>query len=649
MASVLQKLHAKFHKVLELNNTISLRVFDFLKNFPPFHILKESELLALSLTAEVLYFDEGETIFYQGEASKNQFFVVKEGAIGLYATSTENKLLINICDEGELFGLRAIIEKDAYKLHAIANEESIVYGIPVIEILQFMDSNDALAQFITTSFQVNFPENSQASFPQKIADFSEGYFDHQLVNFSKNPISCKSNCSIQQAALIMEKHRVGSIIIEENQQPLGIITDKDLRLKVATGKVAIDKKVTEIMSAPVVTASEEITIAEAQIQMLQHKITHLCITEKGTSNSSLKGILSEHDIVALRSNNPYTLLKEIKRASSLDQLKSIRQNLSKLIEKYIQQNASMDFVTQISGAINDALTQRIIDISLSEMPSEPPVPFTWLALGSQGRNEQLLLTDQDNALVFEDVSEANYEVTQQYFLKLAEKVNEGLYTLGYEFCPADMMARNPKWCLSLSQWKKQFQQWITQPDEDSIMLCTIFFDFKKVYGAASLSEQLAQHIFSSIGSFEIFLNYLARNAIQNPAPVGFFRQFVVEKDAQHKNEFDLKARALMPLIDAARVLILSHNLSGKNSTVARYRELQEKEPQNAAIFESCEEAFKLLLRFRTEQGITDESSGRYLPLEDLNKMEKLQLRACFKPLKDIQELLKIRFQLSQIM
>ncbi len=606
--------------------------------------------MALSETVKILYFEEGETLFTLGDLPKDHFFVVKEGAIGLYTDGTEGKLLINICDEGELFGLRPLVEKDAYKLHAIAKEETMVYTISVAKITEFMATNTTLRQFIDASFKVNLAQGDSEFFRSPLqTSIKETFFDHQLVDFSKEPVVCTPKHSIQEAALMMEAKRVGSIIVVDKDCPIGIITDKDLRLKVATGKSTIVEPVTAIMSSPVISAQPTITVAEAQIKMLKHKITHLCITQNGEPDTELVGILSEHDIVALRGNNPYSLLKEIRRASSIESLAEIRERLGVLIQKYMGQEATMEFLTQVTGAINDALTDKLISLCLASQPTPPPVPFAWMALGSQGRDEQLLLTDQDNALVYDDVSEEFEAETKAYFETLAEKVVDGLNVMGYEYCPAEMMASNPKWCLSLSQWKRQFEHWIKQPDEDTIMLCTIFFDFKRVYGEKRLTEDLAAHIFESIGSFDLFLHYLARNAVQNPAPIGFFRQFIVEKDAEHKNEFDLKARALMPLIDAARVLTLSHSIGGVNSTVERYRVLAEKEPHNKELFESCEEAFKELLRIRVEQGLRDDDSGRYLDLERLNKFEKLQLRACFKPLKDIQEVLRVRFKLAQIM
>ena len=148
---------------------------------------------------------------------------------------------------------------------------------------------------------------------------------------------------------------------------------------------------------------------------------------------------------------------------------------------------------------------------------------------------------------------------------------------------------------------------------------------------------------------KVFLNFLGRNALVNPPPLGFFRQFLVESDGAHKDQFDLKSRALMPLIDAARLLTLSLNVKNKNNTIERFEKLAKLEPQNKDLYFSCIDAFKILLRYRTEQGIKHNDSGRFIELNNLSKSEKLKLKGCFKPIKDIQELLNIRYNLAQMM
>lgn len=181
------------------------------------------------------------------------------------------------------------------------------------------------------------------------------------------------------------------------------------------------------------------------------------------------------------------------------------------------------------------------------------------------------------------------------------------------------------------------------------MLCTIFFDFEYVYGDTSLVTTMAEGIFESIESHDIFLNFLGMNALKNPPPLSFFRQFLVERDGEHKDQFDIKARAMMPLVDAARLLILSKHIKAHNNTITRYEKLAELEPQNKDVFLACRDAFKDLLRFRTEQGLLHKDSGRFIDLCSLSKANRLELKSSFKAVKDVQDLIQTRFKLSQFL
>ncbi|MDN3617926.1 DUF294 nucleotidyltransferase-like domain-containing protein [Polaribacter undariae] len=627
-------------------NTIAKRISDFLKDFPPFNMLPKDELLAICKAVDILYLEKDSDLFITGIPIKNQFYVVKDGAIGLFEEETNT--LVDKCDEGDIFGLRALMRKDSYKLTAKALEESIVYSLSAELFENYITTNSEASAFLMTSFVSNTrysepkPQNQSS---EKIQDF----FEEQSIDFSKNPIHCSPETSIKAAAIIMTHKRVGSIIITENNKPLGIITDKDLRIKIATGIISTEEPVTKIMSSPVITYPENITVAEAQIAMLKYKITHLCITKDGTPNSDLAGVLSEHDIIVVRENNASALVKEVKRTSTPEQLQQVRKRAEHLLKRYIKQQIPIAFATKILSAINESITQKIIDQAIKEMPTPPPTTFAWLAIGSQGREEQLLLTDQDNALVFNNVDKNEYEETQQYFLTLAKKINQKLEIVGFELCPADMMASNPAWCLSVSQWEQQFKKWITTPDQDNLMLCTIFFDFEFVYGDKKLVNSLAESIFESIESRDIFLTYLGLNALKNPPPLSFFRQFLVERDGEHKDQFDIKARAMMPLVDAARLLILSKNIKTHNNTIVRYEKLAELEPQNKEVFLACLEAFKNLLYFRTQQGLLHNDSGRFIDLQTLSKANRLELKSCFKAVKEVQDLIQTRFKLSQFL
>jgi len=625
-------------------NTIALRIFDFLKQYPPFQLLEKEQLLAVSQAVDVIYLRKEDLLFEIDQPIAACFYVVRDGAVGLFRAAGE---LADECDEGDIFGLRALVRKGTYMLNAKAVEESVVYSISSKILENYITVNVEANQFLMSSFVSNTRFNSIEH--KKYPFFNPDLIETQTADYSKNPVVCAPETTVRDAAILMTKRRVGSVVIVNNNHPLGIITDKDLRTKIATGKFKNTEKVSVIMSSPVKTFSQKITVADAQIAMLRHRITHLCITKDGTPTSELTGILSEHDIIVLREHNASALIKEIKRTKTVEQLKNIRARAELLIIRYLKQDIPITFIGRMISAINEAITQHIIDGAIEYLGEHPPVNFAWLSLGSQGREEQLLLTDQDNALVFEDVPKEDYKTTKSYFLKLAKKITTDLNTVGFEFCPAQMMASHSKWCKSVSKWKKQFNQWITKPNQDHLMFCAIFFDFEHIYGTKKLLDDLSEHIFSSIDSHTIFLNFMGKNALLNPPPLGFFRQFLVEDDGAHKDQFDIKARAMMPLVDAARLLILSHNTKSLNNTVQRYKKLAKLEPQNKDVYFFCAASYKDLLRFRTKQGLKNKNSGRFIDLESLSKIDRLALKRTFKAVKSIQELIKTRFRLAQMM
>jgi CBS domain-containing protein len=205
-----------------------------------------------------------------------------------------------------------------------------------------------------------------------------------------------------------------------------------------------------------------------------------------------------------------------------------------------------------------------------------------------------------------------------------------------------MMASNRQWCLSLSEWKAQFSRWLAEPDPRAVMLTTIFFDFRPVIGDASLAEQLRAHIAGELPRAALYLSALAKNACENPPPLGFFRQFMVEKDGEHRTHFDLKARAMMPLADAARVLWLQHALPEAYSTPERFEVLARLEPAQEQLFREAARSYEVLLRYRALAA----ASGQPLDPEKLSKIDRQLLRSSFQPIHDLQELLQVRFQTS---
>jgi CBS domain-containing protein len=636
-----------------MKNSIAERIADFLKNFPPFKSLPYPDLLDLSNQVQVVYLEKNAILFQVADTAHHNFYVVKDGAIGLSVISNAEEILIDQCDEGDIIGLRPFFAKNQYAMAAKAQEESILYGIPIEIFKPFVMRNQEVLNFLLESFASNtrnpYDKDNQGklisenSFTAKQVR-EDPYF--QPIVYTEKAITAQSTDLVEDIAKLMSSHKIGSVIIEENQLPVGIVTDKDLRFKIATGQFPITVAVSQVMSAPVITVSRDISIAEAQLLLLKDGIGHLCVTKDGTPGSKIIGILSEHDILVVQTNNPGVILKLVKRATQAKDLKEVREKLTSLIKNSIASNIPIQHISNLAGEINLAITRKAINLAIEKLGEKPPVKFAWMNVGSQGRREQLLLTDQDNALVFEDVEGEPYEKVKNYFLELAAEVNKTLNIVGYEYCPAEMMAGNPLWCKSLSEWKKQFSTWIIKPGEKGIMMCTIFFDYDFVYGDERLTNAITEEIFKNIQNNQLFFAYMGTDALRNPPPIGFFRQFLVESDGEHKDTFDIKSRAMLPLIDAARLLVLSNHFTGANNTMERFKKLAELEPQNREFFEACAEAFANLMYFRTREGLSKNSSGRFLNLKELSKSDKVKLKNSFQPIHELQAILKQRFQLS---
>ncbi|MEM1322978.1 MAG: DUF294 nucleotidyltransferase-like domain-containing protein [Bacteroidota bacterium] len=642
-----------------MNNTVAVRVYDFLKNYPPFSMVDKMRLLEVAGNIVIQYYEPQQILFEQGDTTHDYFYIVREGAVQLLRKEGDKKILIDECDEGDVFGIRPLLAQHPYLVSAQVIEESLIYAVHTDDFQDIFKRNSRVAYYLASNFAAGvrnqFAQNNKGRLfygAESSVNAEYGLVEVQSIESSKQPVTCSANTTIREAARIMSRESVGSIIVvNEDFHPVGITTDQDFRRKVATGDVPTTAPVSVIMSSPVVTVPAERTVADVQIEMLQKRIHHLCITADGSSNSKVLGIISEHDLLVVQANNPAVLVREIKKAKSGAELRVIREKAEMLLDKYLAQEVSIKYVSEIISEINDALIVRAIQITESDLAAlpmqRPKVNFCWLALGSEGRKEQLLRTDQDSALVFENPGEdESYEEVKNYYLALAENTTLILHECGFEYCPADMMASNPQWCMSLSEWQQQFDRWIQQPGSKEVMMTTIFFDYRPIHGNLELANSMTSHIFEGIDEQEIYLSHLANNALQNPPPLSFFRNFIVEKDGEHKDQFDIKSRAMMPLADAARVLILNAKVGQINNTFERFDKLAELEESNRELYEQAADAYEMLMRFRAVQGLRNKDSGRFFKISELNKMQRLMLRNSFKPISELQSLLRVRFRLS---
>lgn len=632
-------------------NIISDRVQDFLVKFPPFHLLQQEDIQALAKGVIIQYYQAGDIVFKEGEQPGQSFYVVRKGAINLW----HNQELMDQCDEGDILGIRSLIVNKPYIATAQCSEESLVYAIPNAIFEPLLSQYADVSLFFAAGFAAgktvfrHEQESNTSLHAVAVASYGQaGVSSFATVAPKSFRVSTSPDTSIQAVAQQMKDAQVGSmIIVDDNEYPIGIVTDKDFRNKIGTGLISIQEPISTMMSSPVSCVHQSPTINEVMMRFMKHRFHHLCITEDGTDQSPLISVISDHDIMVEKGDNPASLLKKVRKATSMEELTNSRVRLEKLIQDYLDKDVTIDFVASISSEIEVSLIEKIITFGIEKLENDgigtPPCSFAWLALGSQGRKEQLLRTDQDNALLYE----TEVENAKSYFLKLAEFINEGIEKLGFQKCPAGIMGSNPQWCLSLADWKKLFHDWIASPSPSAILNSTIFFDFRSVYGNELLVNELRHYIFQETQKNEIFVSKLAHNALLNPPPLSFFRNMLLEKDGEHKDLFDIKARAMVPLADIARVLAIQHQIDATTSTYERFNVLATIE-KDKALFEDAALAYKFLMKTRTSQGIEEDTDGRYIDPKKLNKLRRHVLRTIFDTIHELQSLLKVRFRTTMM-
>ncbi len=634
-------------------NTIATRIADFLKQFPPFNNLSVEELTIVAMNIHVINLEKNKSLFQINDILHDSFYMTASGVINLSVISDSEETLLNKCVAGDVFGLRPFFAKNNYMMTAKALEESIVYAIPIATFRPFVAQNSEVLNFLLESFANNTSnpadkENRGKLLSDNVAYTSKPteiqYFQSLLYN--KSPLKVASSYIVKDVAKLMTDNLIDNVIISEHNFPIGIVTDTDMRTKIATGRFEITATINKIMTSPVITVAENVSLAEAQLLLLKNNVSHLCVTVDGSDKSEIKGVITEHDLIVSQASNPGVFIKEIKRSQNAIDLSRVRSKLADLIQTSLTKNIPLTHITNIASEINIAIIKRSVELAILDLGS-PPARFAWLSIGSQGRKEQLLLTDQDSILIFEDVAAEKYRDVKNYFLKLAKKAVAILETVGYEPCHNGHLASNMIWCKSMTEWMKQYSNWMNSPGEKNNEISSIFFDYEIAFGEQKIEDAITDIIFVNAKKNKLFFDYLGNDALRKPPPLSFFKKFNIEETGLNKGKFDIKNRAILPLIDGARLFVISHNIKGINNTFLRFKQLAIVDQKHSELYLNCADAFQTLSKLRTSEGLKYDNSGQFINIEDLSKVDKENLKNALLPMKELEELIKDSFQLTQ--
>jgi CBS domain-containing protein len=465
---------------------------------------------------------------------------------------------------------------------------------------------------------------------------------HTLI---KRPaLRCPPETSVSQVVHVMKTEDVGSMLVcDAEDRPLGIFTLYDLLNNVPLEASALDQPISAVMRKGVVTLPPQAPAYEAALMMEQHRIRHVALVTEGR----LVGVISERDLFTLQQLGLRAIGGSIRKGGDVEELVRISRDIQALALGMIEHDVGAEQVTRFISTLNDMLTARIIDLEFDGVDL-PGVEWCWMAMGSEGRFEQTLYTDQDNGIVFTHPNDIDPESVRQRLLPVTQRINQHLASCGFSLCKGNIMAGNPEWCLSLAEWKNRFATWIHRASAPELLNAAIFFDFRALHGAGRLVDELRDALDGMIKQNRHFLKKMAENALLNRVPLGLFRDFVLESpDGNAPPGIDLKVNGITIFVDGARIFSLAAAVH-ETSTVRRFEGAAAKMGLAADHIEAWADAFHFIQTLRLQQHFRQiedglESSNRLDPYH-LNRLDRRFLRESLKQAKDVRALLEKHYR-----
>ena len=470
-------------------------------------------------------------------------------------------------------------------------------------------------------------------------------FLHEPVGrLGRDVVKCELETPIHKlAALMTARNSTAALVETEGGAAVGIVTDHDLRVRVVAEKLDPRAPARAIMSAPLASISEHALIYEALMRMEEKVVQHLVITNE---DGQVVGVVHSKDLIQFQRYGATVLAREIARAATAEDVARCCARAPEVVRALVEGGARPRNVTRMLSAICDAAVERLIALACVEL-GPPPAPFAFIAMGSHGRQEQTLLTDQDNAIIFAaQATPADEIMVADYFLRLGAKVCAGLAAAGYPKCRGGFMASNPRWCRPLPDWKQYFTDWIARAEPQELLQFSIFFDFRTVHGDVALAQSLRQQVHDALSTQPSFFLHLARNALLFSPPFRLFGNiYLGGGSAEHAGQLNLKD-TVMAMVDFARLYALRHHVDHTH-TLDRIEALVEHKALLPASRDETVAAYDFVMRLRLEDQLAALKEGQ--PMDNvinprrLRRTEETLLRQAFTQIAALQKKINYDF------
>ena len=611
-----------------------------LGRFPPFDEMDAGHVRAFVEASRQAYFAPGEALVRPEDGPASELFFIRRGAVvGKRGLSDVAGGAFEY-EAGDLFPISAVLAQRATSTAYLATEDTFVLRLPAERMQALAQLSPVFGDFLNRRV-LRFLELSRAALQAAYASraLAEQSMETPLERLCRHaPVSCAPGTPLRQALEDMHRLRIGSmLVVDEGQRPVGILTRYDVLDRVALAGVSLDVPMSAVMVGPVHTLESDRSAQEAALLMSAKGIRHVPVTQQGR----LVGIVSERDLYALQRMSLNQVSERIRHATGIPDLQAAAHDIREFARHLLGQGVQALQLTQLISHLNDLLTTRLVALKAGEHGLDLQ-RFCWIALGSEGRGEQTIATDQDNALILaDDVNPGERDA----LLHMAQDINHALDACGYPLCRGNIMAGNPDCCLTLSQWQQRFVQWIEQGAPKDLLNASIYFDFRALTGQAGMAASLRGFVTQRASANPRFVRQLAVNGLLQAPPLNWRGQ-IDTKPVDGLDTLDLKLQGTAILVDVARLYALANGIAA-TSTRERFETAGPKLGVPAREHQAWVAGFEFLQMLRLRAQLDGASVGdnpNRIAVGALNDIDRRILRETLRVVRSLQQRVQLDYQ-----
>lgn len=610
----------------ESSDTPPVDIPSFLRLYPPFDDLSEERLADVVRHTHIEFFPAGAIIMQQGGEPASFLYVIRTGAVEFL----DGDQVADLYYEGEVFGFVSLLSELAPAFTVRAQEDTICYLVDVDTTRELLATRRGLS-FLATGLRRR-EVSALRGLERETVDPWQVPVGALL---RRPPVTVSITSSVREAAERMTRERVSSLLIER-ADGLAIVTDRDLRTRILAPGRSADTFVREVLSFPVITVTSDANVAEVVSIMLEHGIHHVPVVDEA---GAVLGVVSDMDLLGFEQKTPFLLKADIERASTVVDVIDAARRLPGIVTSLVEANGDPVDVAHAVAVTVDAVTKRLLELAVREL-GDPPCPWAWIVLGSEARQEQGLLTDQDNALVL-DTRGAPMATFDPYFERLTGSVVDDLERAGIPKCRAGVIASNAEWRDTALGWQMRFRRWVQDPGRIGSAFTGIAFDYRPIAGPLEVRPILDEVIREAAGNIQ-FVRHLGRLAVEGRPPSGLLKDAVVEAKGRSVGVLDVKHGGITPITNLARVWAVMSGIT-ENRTLRRLQEATVAGRIDEETRLGLEEAFRLLWQIRLEHQTGQVREGRapddLVDPAALGPLTRQGLKGAFRMIERAQELL----------